>query len=59
MKQRRLAEEELQESSEISFQAYDEPLENVTSFRYLERVLTVGDDDWPEVTGNLHKARRS
>ena len=31
----------------------------MTAFKYLERVLTKGDDDWPEVAGNLQKARES
>ena len=33
------------ESSERAFEAYEEPLENVTAFRYLGWVLTAGDDD--------------
>ena len=32
---------------------------NVTLFRYLGRVMMVGDDDWPEVVVNLQKARNS
>ena len=48
-----MAEEELWESSERAFQAYAEPLENVTTFKYLGRVMTEGDDDWPEMAGNL------
>ena len=55
---RRLAEEELRESSERAFQAYGAPLENVTSFKDLGRVMTVGDDYWPEVVGNLQKVRK-
>ena len=58
-KQRRLAEEELKEISERDFQFYGEPLENVTAFKYLGRVMTAGDDDWEEVSGNLQKARNS
>ena len=34
-KRRWLEEEELKETSERSFQAYEEPLENMTTFRYL------------------------
>ena len=56
---RKLAEEELQEILERDFQASWEPLETVTSFKYLGRVLTVGDDDWMAVAGNLRKARKS
>ena len=42
-----------------SFRAYREPLENVTSFKYLGRVLIAEGDDWPEVAVNLQKARNS
>ena len=42
-----------------AFEAYGEPLENVTAFRYLGQVLTAGDDDWITVVGNLVKARKS
>ena len=58
-KRRRLAEAEMRASSERAFEAYMEPLENVTAFRYLGRVLTAGDDDWLVVVGNLEKARKS
>ena len=44
-KQRCPSEEELRESLERAFQAYGEPLENVTSFKYLGRVLTLGNDN--------------
>ena len=54
-----LAEEELSEITERAFQAYGEPLENVTAFRYMGRVMTVGDDDWPAVVGNLQRKRKS
>ena len=48
----------MKEKSERAFQAYGEPLENVTAFKYLGRVMTVSDDDWPAVVGNLKKARK-
>ena len=57
MRSRRLAEEELWERLGQAFQSYGEPLETGTSFKYLGRVLTTGDDDWLEVAGNLRKAR--
>ena len=50
---RRIAEEETRESLERAFKAYGEPLENVTAFRYLGRVLTEGGDAWLAVVGNL------
>ena len=58
-KRRRLAEIELQESTEMAFEAYGKQLNTVPSFKYLERILTAGDDDWPSVAGNLGKARKS
>ena len=30
----------------------------MTSFKYLRRLLTVMDDDWPEVIVNLQKAQK-
>ena len=42
-------EKKLQEISERAFQAYGEPLETVTSFKYLGRVLTAGNDDCTSV----------
>ena len=44
---------------ERAFEAYGEPLENITTFRYLRRVLTAGDNEWLAVVGNLGKARKS
>ena len=58
-KMRRLAEEELMESTESAFDEYGAPLENVTAFKYLVQVMTSGDDDWPAVVGNRQKARKS
>ena len=29
----------------------------VTSIRYLERVISAADDDWPAVVSNLSRAR--
>ena len=43
---------------EKAFESYGEPLENVTTFKYLVQVLTAGDDDWIEVVGNLGKVRK-
>ena len=31
----------------------------VTEFRYLGRVLTATDDDWPDVDGNIRKVQVS
>ena len=58
-KRRRIAETELQESTEMAFEAYRKQLEAVPSFKYLGRIMTAGDDNWPAVAGNLVKARKS
>ena len=57
-KSRILAEIEIRESMEIAFEVYGKQLQTVPSFKYLGRILTEGDDDWPMVAGNLEKARK-
>ena len=52
-------EAEIRESAERAFEAYGGQLKSVSRFTYLGRVMTAGDDDWPEVVGNLKKARKS
>ena len=49
----------MREILERAFQAYGEPLKNVTAFRYMGRVMMMVDDDWLAVVGNLWKARKS
>ena len=56
---RRLAEEELREILERAFQAYDTPLDNVTEFKYMGRVMKSVDVDWPTVSGIIHKEKKS
>ena len=58
-KRRRLDETELRENSERAFHAYGQPVEAVSEFWYLGRLLTATDDDWPAVAGNIKKARRN
>ena len=58
-KRRRLEETETRENSERAFEAYGTLIESVTEFKYLGRILTATDNDWPAVVGNLGKARRS
>ena len=58
-KQRRLAETETRENSERALHAYVKPMEAVSEFRYLGRILTATDDDCPAVAGNVRKARVS
>ena len=58
-KRRRLDETETRENSEWVFKAYGEPMEAVSEFRYLGRLLTETGDNWPAVDGNIKKAGRS
>ena len=58
-KRRRLAETEVRESTEMDFEVYGGKLQTVPSFKYLRRILTEGDDDWPALAGNLGKAQKS
>ena len=54
----RLEKEESQAGILTVFQAYDRPLETVSSLKYLGLPLTAIDNDWPEVIINLQKARK-
>ena len=58
-KRRRLAETELETTSEKAFHAYRTKIRAVTEFKYLGRILTNTDGDWPAVAGNIRKARAS
>ena len=58
-KRRRLAGADQRESPWRDFEAYGETLENVTTFRYLGRLLMAGEYDWIAVVGNLGKAQKS
>ena len=49
----------MQESEDRAFQAYARPLETVTSFKYMGRVLTTAENDEPAVVGNLRKAHKN
>ena len=57
-KRRRLAEKEIRESTEMAFEVYGKQLQTVPGFKYLGRILTAGDDDWPDVAEKLGKARK-
>ena len=54
-----MTETELRDSTERDFEAYGKPLERVSTFKYLGRAMTAGDDNCPAVVGNLVKARKS
>ena len=46
----------MRENSEQAFHTYVKPMEAVSEFCYLWRLLTATDDDWPTVAGNIRKA---
>ena len=52
-KRRRLAEEEVQAGTDMDITSYGIPLSPFTSFKYLGRVLSAADDNWPAVVHNL------
>ena len=56
-KLRRLAAAEVETETEKAFHAYGKKMRAVTEFRYLGRIMTNTDDDWPAVAGNIRKAR--
>ena len=56
-KQQILAAEEERAVTSRSFSAYGLPLEMMTSFKYLRRVILTADDDWLTVVQNVVKAR--
>ena len=51
-----MAEAELRDIMERDFEGYGKKPETGLAFKYLGQVMTVGDDDWPAVAGNLSKA---
>ena len=53
----RLEAEEEREFTERAFSAYGRPLEMVTYFRYLGRVILAADNNWPEVVKKLSRSR--
>ena len=56
-KRRKLAADEEREVTASDFSAYGRPLEMVTYFRYLRRVILAADDDWPAVVMSLYWER--
>ena len=56
-KRRRLSKTETRENLERAFHDYGKPVEAVLEFRYLRRILTAMDDDWPAVADNIKKSR--
>ena len=41
----------------MEFSAYGRPLDMVTSFRYLGRLISAAEDHWTEVVSNLSQTR--
>eukprot|EP00978_Attheya_sp_CCMP212_P044333 scaffold307005_cov42-Attheya_sp.AAC.1 len=58
-KRQRLAKEDARRATEHVLMARGEPLESVSIFKYLGRLLSSNDDDWPAVHKNLCKDRKS
>ena len=56
-KRQRLEAEEESAATSRAFRAYGRPMDMVTSFKYLEWVISAADNDWTEVVRNLAKAR--
>ena len=56
-KRQKLAAEKEREVTVRAFSAYGLPLENVTSFRYLGRVISAADDNWLAVARKFYQAR--
>ena len=52
-RRRQLAAEEEMEVTARDFSAYGNPLEMLTSFKYLGRVISSTDNNWPVVVRNL------
>ena len=52
-----MEEEEERAVTSRDFSYYGQPLDMVTSFRYLGRVISAADDDWTVVFQNLVRAR--
>ena len=57
-KRRCLAEDEARAGTELAITAYGTPINLVTSFKYLGRVLSEADENWPAVVNNLWRARQ-
>ena len=52
-----MAEKEEREVASRAFSAYEHPLEMVTSFKHLGRVISAADDNCPAVARNFYWVR--
>ena len=58
-KRRHLAEEEAWAGTEVAITAYGTILDPVTPLKYLGRVISTVDNNWPAVVRNLRRARKN
>ena len=56
-KQRRLEIAATSAAHEVTLKSQADDLGSVDVFKYLGRLLTYNDDDWPAISGNIKKAR--
>ena len=56
-RERAAALERARAAQEHVFSVYGTPLESVRTFKYLGRILSYDNKDWPAVIGNIRKAR--
>ena len=54
----RLAAEEAEAGEVMALTTYDRPLTAVLSFKYMGRVLSSSDDNWPEAIRTLRRAQK-
>ena len=54
-----LEEEEAWAGASTALRVHGRPLETVSSLKYLGRLLTASENDWPDVISNLWKERKS
>ena len=58
MQRQRAAAEDARQAREVVFTVCGQPLESVLFFKYLGRLLTSQDDDFPALYKNLAKSRK-
>ena len=56
--ERRRQEEANRETENVRFTVGGKEIETVKQFKYLGRVLSEDDDDWPAIQANIQKARK-
>ena len=54
-----MSTDDIWESTEWYLQAYGLPITSVTPFKYLVRIITALDDNWPTVASNIKKAQKN